>query len=410
VAISAQLYSDVIIAWLGAAGVSAYIAHIRSHRTRSALERRMLFLLGCIAAVLVPRGFYWLLGWQWVGYLMFFPAVLLPFATLLTGEGLTRRHASLGLKLFVLAGTVVFLGVNLVDALQGNREVLLALLTFQTITIALVGRQVLLARDHGLTQTEIRFNDALMVAAICAIPLIVTDFREELTWIPRRLGATSALIFVYTCIRMTNRTDTRTIVFGEIVTILGRAALVAVCFMAVSGNLMLSALADYFPLALTFVLLFTIFYRLNAISVENRGNSFLQWLARARTGSLEAFLSSLRHLPLAQEHLVLRATDLTGYDLPPIVKLLGDARRMLDLSSLRASAAARGDGEGEAGAEQLVDILEKYGMSHICRASREPLVLLLFNFPMIAGTQFDEIKINLLLKLCRVLQREGDDA
>jgi hypothetical protein len=59
-----------------------------------------------------------------------------------------------------------------------------------------------------------------------------------------------------------------------------------------------------------------------------------------------------------------------------------------------------------AGAGQLVDMLEKHGMSHICCASRDPLVLLLFNFPMIAGTRFDGNKITLLLKIFRVLQRE----
>ena len=35
-------------------------------------------------------------------------------------------------------------------------------------------------------------NDSL--AAMFAVPLVITDFREELTWIPRRLGAAGALI------------------------------------------------------------------------------------------------------------------------------------------------------------------------------------------------------------------------
>jgi hypothetical protein len=53
--------------------------------------------------------------------------------------------------------------------------------------------------------------------------------------------------------------------------------------------------------------------------------------------------------------------------------------------------------------EQLADILERYGMSHIGLASAKVPALLLFNSPLIPGAHFDEIKINLILKLCRIL-------
>ena len=44
-------------------------------------------------------------------------------------------------------------------------------------------------------------------------------------------------------------------------------------------------------------------------------------------------------------------------------------------------------------------------MSHIGLASLKPPALLLFNSPLIPGAHFDEIKINLILKLCRILRQ-----
>ena len=44
-------------------------------------------------------------------------------------------------------------------------------------------------------------------------------------------------------------------------------------------------------------------------------------------------------------------------------------------------------------------------MNHLGLVSHEPPALLLFNSPLIPGAHFDEIKINLILKLFRVLSR-----
>jgi hypothetical protein len=147
---------------------------------------------------------------------------------------------------------------------------------------------------------------------------------------------------------------------------------------------------------------FTIFYRVKAVAVESRGASFLQWLLHAKMTSLESFVQSLRYLPLTQENVLLRAEDLARYDAAAIIQYLGAERRVLSLTVLRERAQSQESGSAEV-FEQLVDILERYGMSHIGLASGKPPVLLLFNSPLIPGAHFDEIKINLILKLCRIL-------
>ncbi|HXV06777.1 MAG TPA: hypothetical protein VD791_02020 [Burkholderiales bacterium] len=391
------LYSDVIITWLGAIGVWSYLDFVHRHRTGSVLERRVLFLLYCLCVLLAGRGFYWLLGWSWLEYVEMLPATLIPLAVTLVAEGLIRQHVSMPMKIYVAAGTAVFLLLGAAGLLGRDLPpLLLGLMAFQVSVIAAIG-WILWRTDRAMLKaSEIRLNNAMIVAAMFAVPLVVTDFREALTWIPRRLGAAGALIFVYVLLRMTYRADTRRIVVAEVAGIFLRAAVMAAAFMAITGRLTLPEFFGMFPLSVTFVLVFTIFYRLKAVSVENRGLSFLQWLLHARMSGLDAFAQSLRHLPLAEEHVLLRDGDLARYDVRAIVDHLGAQRGVVSLTRLRTL--------GHAGAaEQLIDILERHGMNHVGLVGERPPALLLLNTPLVPGAHLDEIKINLILKLCRVL-------
>jgi hypothetical protein len=79
-------------------------------------------------------------------------------------------------------------------------------------------------------------------------------------------------------------------------------------------------------------------------------------------------------------------------------------RRILILTALREQVAGAGPGRPEID-EQLAGILERYAMNHIGLVSSEPPTLPLFNSPLIPGANLDEIKINLVLKLSRLLSR-----
>ena len=396
------LYSDVIITWLGAAGIWGYLNFVHHHRAGGTLERNTMFLLYCVLALMVVRGFYWLLDYPWLGYFRFLPTALIPLAVVLFGESLMRRHVNFPMKVYSAGGTIFFLVIGILDQLQNSKPLLLGLLTFEVSTIILIAWMVWRTDRGRLNAGEIRLNNAVCVAAMFAAPLIITDFREELTWIPRRLGAAGALIFVYVLVRMTYRADTRTIVFRELLTIFLRASIMALSFMAITDNLNARKFFEFFPLSLMFMLVFTIFYRLKAASVESRGVSFLQWLLRAKMTSLEAFVNSLRHLPLTQENVLLRLDDLRRYDGKAITQFLGSQRRILNLTALRAQITGAGPARTEI-AEQLAGILERYGMNHIGLVSQDPPTLLLFNSPLIPGANLDEIKINLVLKVSRLL-------
>lgn len=397
------LYSDVIITWLGAAGVWGYVNFVLHNRTGSALERNTLFLLYCALTLLIVRGFQWLFPWPWLAYVRYLPAVLLPLAVVLFGESLMRRHVNMPMKVYVAAGTVVFVSLALFDLLRGQRALLVSFAVFELSVIVLAGWMVWRTDRSKLTSSESRLIGAVFVAAMVAVPLILTDYRDVFTWIPRRFGSAAPLILVYVLVRLHHRADTVATVFREVIGVFVRASVVALSFMAISGNLVAGEFLEFLPLSLILVLVFTIFYRLKAVSVESRGVSFLQWLLHAKMSSFGSFVTSLRRLPLTREHLLLLEPELRDYDVQRLMAYLGKERRILSLTQLRQQAAR--ESHGREVAEELVSLLEKHGMSHVGLAGRQPASLLLLNSPLVPGAHFEEVKVNVILKLCRVLQR-----
>src|SRR2546422_1649305 len=83
--------TDLVLTWVGAAGVIAYTVYIHGQRSRSPLEARTLFLLYALGTLFLVRGFYWLYDGPWLETLRFVPTTLLPLAATLFVEGLRRR-------------------------------------------------------------------------------------------------------------------------------------------------------------------------------------------------------------------------------------------------------------------------------------------------------------------------------
>ncbi len=395
------LLVDVILTWMGALGVFAYLVHIHRNPAASFLESRTRLLLWCLGTLLLIRGFAWLDPSRVLGILTFLPAALLPLAALLFTEALLRRHAPLWIKLFVAAGAVIFLVANLFD-IRGWHVALLAFMatTFALLVVLLVAR-----RRQALSPPENRLIDAVLLAMLAAVPLTVSDFRIDLGLPWNRMGALGALIFVYTLVRMSARRDQERIVLREIAGIALWAAVLAGVMLAVGKEPTVPRLVQLLSLALGFVLLFAVFDLLRHLRAQARDRSFLRWLAEARTSSADDFLAALKDCPVAEEHVTLRAADLAGYDVDALVRRLDGERGVVRTSGLRRKAVASAAGEELEVDEQLVDLLETYGMSHLCLVSAEPPLLLLVNHPQLADSGAHELEMALVQKLGRLVGR-----
>jgi hypothetical protein len=403
--LSGRDIADIFVTWTAAFGVFSYVAYLHRGRIRSTLEKRTLFLLYCAGTLFLVRGFFWLTSENPVlGELTFVPVTLFPLASTLFVEALLRRHARLALKIYVTGGTIFFLALDLVNALATEIDRLVALLCFLISTLAALTAMAVTRDRRELSAAENRFVDTIVIGSAALIPLVVTDYRKVLGWIPLpRMGGIAGLFFVYALIRPTN--EARPVqAFGlEALGIAARGAIVAAVLVAVTGSVTVGSFLDAAAVSLAAVLVTIVLERVKALHLEAREASFLHWLLRAETRSLEGLIASLRDLPLTEEHITLKGADLEGYDASAIARIFEDGSAVVSLASLRHEISSRGEVVAEA-VEVLVHILEKYDMTHAALVCGEPPTLLLLNLPQVAP-QLYEVQVRLIQKYSRLLER-----
>lgn len=403
------LAADLSVTWLGAAGCVLYAWFLWRHRSSGFAIRATLFLVVTVAWVLFVRGFYWALGSEALGRLVFAGATLLPLAITSFTEALLRRHHPLWLKAFGLGATLVFFAANLFLDLAGDPW-LLSMFCAALAAAALANAWMLLRADAAdLSRNELHLARGVLIVALAAVPLMVTDFRETFGSPPVRAGAIGALLFVCVHLGLSGERGVVVPLLGRLAVALAAAALLAGSFalalVGVRPGLTAAALQS-FPIAFAWVLLSSVFLQVRAASLEGRAAAFLRWLSRARLDSAAGFLASLRWLPQMQDHLVLEGEALRGYALEPIFAAAG--REPLSLAEVRAWARGEGGGKIEAG-EQLRDLLERNDMTHALLVSAAPPLVLLLNLPSGAQEAAGHLRASVILHMARRLARRPQD-
>lgn len=395
-------YTDVAVSWLGAAGCGAYFGFVWSRRAGSAQARVELLLFGTLAVLLFLRGFWWTTREPLLGRAVFAAATLLPLAITLFVEHVLRRHHPLWLKLLGAGTTVAFFVLNLAGALADRAPALIAFLS--CVVIVLGANGVLLVRERGdLSERESSMAGALVFAALLSLPLAVSDFREQVPGIPARLGGLGALVVIYGLLTVESA--------GSLVLPLAaRVALMSAFAVALAGAFALIGVSLGFPwheamwrglpVAVAWMLLTAIVTRMIALHAESRAGSFLRWLLHARLDSLEGFLVSLRHLPVATDYVALRGQDLRAYRLDPLFELAEAKRGSLSVSVARSWIA---QGRNLDAAEQLVDLLERHQMTHALLVSREPPLVLLLQLPQATDRYVGETRAAVIQRIARRL-------
>ena len=158
--LSGRDVTDILVTWLGAFGVFAYLRYIHQGRSRSAQEGRTLFLLYCGAALFLLRGFFWASGYDpLLGALSFIPITLFPLAVTLLVESMLRRHAPPVLKFYVAGGTVVFLALTLTGHLAVSKVLSGGWMIFM-LSVLLALAWMIVARNRAdLSPAENRLAD-----------------------------------------------------------------------------------------------------------------------------------------------------------------------------------------------------------------------------------------------------------
>ena len=406
--IEAGFLPDAALSWMGALGAWTALTHMSSGEARSFQERRAVLLLALLSALMLVRGFFWVLGPdRWLFILTFVPAVLLPISAVLFIEGLLRRHLPLIIKVAGAGISAVFVILDLTGLMQRDPRYVLAFMVLELALFAALGF-VLLTRDRAsLTPAENRLADGAALAVLIALPLTATDFRLEMGWPPMRLGALGLLLFVYSLMLL----GAPGLLPGGLLSELGRLSLRALvlagAMLALAGwgeNVQRWRIAG---LSLGFTLLAALWDRRSQLRAQVRGRSFLGWWARADLGSLGGFIRDLATCPTAEAHRLLEGEALAGYDVEGLAGWAGwRSTGVCSLAELRDTG--RG-GTPDPVKEQLVDLLERHGMNHASLVSGQPPRLLLISLPQLGGGQMIHWQLSLIQRGASMLARLEDE-
>jgi hypothetical protein len=414
------LRTDLLVTWLAAAGALGYLRHIAAHRTRSALESRAMLLLGALGALSLARGLLWLAPQSRTLFaLTFVPATLIPLAAALFAEGLLRRHLPRWLKLLAAGTTLGFLPLAFLSAPARHAlEAVYFPAALALVLACLAG--VLLRRDRAsLSASENDLVTASLWLVVLGIPLAVSDFRLVLGAPANRLGGLGVLLFAYVLATMTQRRAGTRRLGRDLAWVGVKAAGATLALLLLTGWSTPARALHAASVAVALVLAYALAERLGVRTGDAGGRELLRWLSDATVTTRAGYRAALARYPLTEEHLVLGAAELPGYDADAIRRAFQTAGAtagaapgaaaaplptgVASAAALRAALdAARGAGDRptEDAAEQLLDVLARYDMTHAGLLAAEPLELLLVALPEVAAADDAELEL-------RVLQRCG---
>jgi hypothetical protein len=259
---------------------------------------------------------------------------------------------------------------------------------------------ILALRDRSsLSRAENSLIRACLLLGLVSLPLVATDFRFE-PWSPVRVGTLAPLLLCYTLLR--RQQENERMRWGrDVARLVMRAALACAVVVIVLPSPGARVLVPVFALAVTLVVGFAVLDRLRAAETTTRETQLLTWLAREPAHSLRQFARELRHLPLTAEALLLSENDLAPYDGSSLLRALGGRYPVQSLGRLRARDAGDPpipDAREARGVDELIDLLERNGMTHVGLLEASPLRLLLVHVPELPGAREAERALAAVLR------------
>jgi hypothetical protein len=406
---------DVLVTWIGAAVVLRYFWTLTKRREQSPIERRTRFLLGVLGLMLFLRGFVWLLPeTRWLAVLSLVPATLLPLAMTVFVEGLLRRHVPAWAKLLSVTATAVAFGANLMRGFTRPQTPwhLSAILLGSLLVTMLALTGILALRDRtSLSRAENSLVRACLLLALVSLPLVATDFHFE-SWSPVRVGTLGPLLLCYTLLGRQHENE-RMRWGRDVGRLVVRAALACGVVVIALPTPSAQVLIPVFALGVTLVVGFAVLDRLRDAETTTRETQLLTWLAREPAHSLRQFARELRHLPLTADALLLHENDLAPYDGLALARALDGRFPVQSLGRLRARGAGErpiADSREARGVDELIDLLERNGMTHVGLLDESPLRLLLVHVPELPGAREAERALAAVLRRGQhaiILERAG---
>lgn len=367
---SAQLLVDAL------AGVAllASAAARTDPRAAGPLKSRMRFALGVLAVFYGLRGASEATDLGYFDDASLLAVSVVPLSALILVEGLLRRHAPRVFKIGVAGGAVVAAGVVVASPLRSALPHW-SLLAFEVVTFTGLAVLILLRRRADLSQQENALLDAVLLAGVGLIPLIISDFLDQAPVGASGLGA-AATAFVLSANAHSRREAARAFLALGLLVLCSAAAATAI------------AMALNLPWPAGHVRLWAVIYALllaagalQSLLIARRGStrqSFLDALASSRSPSLDGLLSDLADQPLLAGLRVLDAEDLDGLEAAGLAAALQPGPVARDLNGPPQ------DQEGGAGSRpwtEIDELLSRHDANQALLLQYSPIRIGLLTFP-----------------------------
>jgi hypothetical protein len=380
------LGADAILEFCAVVGLIAYGVTFRTVYPAQYLHRCLASLFISLGVLFLARGMYSLGQEQLFAHVAIVAALFLPLMALLCAEAIRREHAPWPAKLVVAAAPFMLAPWHLaawhLAAWPGNP--INSLIVIETFVLGgLLGSALWVRRCpvERLSAENHRFARFFVVAVLLAIPFAATDFQNFLD-LPVRMGAMGALIGVHFAVWVPTTGIKFRLVLLQLLAIFVFALVLIGLGMPWFGDRDWTFLIRAWAAISGILLAAGIALKLTADFVRRRGNRFIERFLACDMESIDGFLGSAAMLAPFADMRILEAESLADYDRPALASELS-AGKVAGLHTLQRRS------EASATQEQIVDILEHAGATHLCLARSSPIRLALFT----AGPLVDESEI-----------------
>ena len=378
-----KLVADILVNLFGAGGVLLVAHNMRHYGPSAPVVFRMRWALRLCALLFVVRSLAWASDSGLVNGLANFFAAAMPVAALVVSEGLMRRHAPRGIKITVLALSLLAVFVHMLPglpAVAGGLSLMAAVVGgFSAIAYFLVTRS-----RHTLSDAENMTINRVIAAMVVLLPLIATDFRSLWPDIHVRLGALGVLIMVFVAFGPGSSSERGWERALALVMFTAIAGIFAYGYVATGQSTEPGQLFRAAVVGVAGLIFAALFSELLGARAERRKGA--DPLLQAKTA--KQFVTRLEQHDLIGDTRILNESDLASLHHPSFNALLAVE------PVLRLAEAPWGRSETDDGVERARSLLSSNEATHAMLLSTAPMRMAVFSLPQAATNARVESELN----------------
>lgn len=402
---------DGFMSLLVMAGLWPVLRRLSKFNSSNPVERRLRGILLAAFVHFLVRIPHLAFNIEQFGSLAYATAVWLGFQIFLFFETALRRHMPLMLKIWMVVGSLFWLIASLLGRVDSSLEAIRFLGIYFLISQGWTLLVCLLRRRADYNVTENRFIDLSMVSLVLFGPFLLTDTALAQSWGLPRLGAISVLVFTYVSIYSDSVLQRKMVTFrrlgSSVLQALFLAWMVSLLFPHLPGDVVFRICLVTFAMSLVVKIWNTV----NYLNGEDPQSRFMSLLVESEKSTRQTFLRGL--VPVIDKigRKVLTGDELKGCDLPAIDRMfdqrqtstfsLYELREISEEEHIQAGLTKEENGA----IEQMIHLMETFGMNHICRLDRTKTFLVLFDVTAIGYSGQIRLQADLVSQMAALVSK-----